>query len=75
MCSCRTLLTVAGCIFNVFGGVWRFWVTFIASSLDNIFIVGEQCCRIIKKKQQAYVLSLKARNLIMHHFSTSAMRS
>lgn len=58
MCSCRTLLSVAGCIFNVFGGVWRFWVTFIASSLDNIFIVGEQCCRIIKKNHNRHMFFL-----------------
>lgn len=46
MCKCRIVLSVADC---VFGGLWMFWVIVIASSLDNMFIVGGQCCRIIVK--------------------------
>lgn len=34
------------------------WVTFIASSPINIFIVGEQCCRIIKKATSICPFSL-----------------
>lgn len=75
MCSCRTEMSVAGCTFDAFGGIGRFLVTLIVSSLGNMFIVGEQCCGIIiKKNQLAHVLSLKARDLVVHHFSTSAVR-